>query len=75
MVAQPLLECHYSLHGAFLAEPLLEVRPCQLLKLPPTNSNRVRIVEMMYITIMFHVGGPFSAAEVRGCSELKRNDL
>ena len=26
MVAQPLLECHYSLHGAFLAEPLLEVR-------------------------------------------------
>lgn len=26
MVAQPLLECHYSLHGAFLSEPLLEVR-------------------------------------------------
>ena len=26
MVAQPLLECHYSLHGAFLTEPLLEVR-------------------------------------------------
>ena len=35
MVAQPLLECHYSLHGAFLEQPLLEVcaaaaerRPC-----------------------------------------------
>ena len=25
MVAQPLLECHYSLHGAFLERPLLEV--------------------------------------------------
>ncbi len=26
MVAQPLLEAHYSLHGAFLERPLLEVR-------------------------------------------------
>ncbi len=45
MVAQPLLEAHYSLHGAFLERPLLEVcvvlrpRACCQLSISPAHVN------------------------------------